>query len=87
MLYYEITLTLDTPVTGKSYIMVVRKDFSGSTNFGGSNSAALAALVDGSNNNLGYLLFLIEQNFMNLLKMEPQEVMIIYMQMNIYKEE
>lgn len=53
---YEITLTLDTPVTGKSYIMVVRKDFSGSTDFGGSNSAALAALVDGSNNNLGYPL-------------------------------
>lgn len=52
---YEIILTLDTPTTNKSYIMVVRKDFSGSTDFGGSNSAALAALESGGSN-LGYPL-------------------------------
>jgi hypothetical protein len=48
---YEITLTLDTPTaspSNKSYIMIVRKDFSGSTDFGGSNSAA----INNHNNNI-----------------------------------
>jgi len=35
---YEMTLTLDAITTGKSYLMTIRKDFTGSTDFGGSAS-------------------------------------------------
>ena len=35
---YEMTITLDSATTDKTYVMMVRKDFAGATDFGGSNS-------------------------------------------------
>ena len=35
---YEIIITLDSATNGKTYVMMVRKDFTGATDFGGSNS-------------------------------------------------
>jgi hypothetical protein len=43
---FELDITLDTPTANKNYIMIVRKDFTGSTDFGGSNSAAINAHND-----------------------------------------
>ena len=37
---YEIIITLDSATTGKTYVMMVRKDFTGATDFGGSNSTS-----------------------------------------------
>lgn len=34
---YQMTLTLDSPTTNKSYLMTIRKDFTGATSFGGMN--------------------------------------------------
>lgn len=41
---FEMEIELDEVTTNKSYIMIVRKDFTGNTDFGGSNSAAINAL-------------------------------------------
>jgi hypothetical protein len=35
---YEIIITLDNEVADKTYLLIIRKDFTGSTDFGGSNS-------------------------------------------------
>ena len=37
---YEITITLDSATTGKTYVMMVRKDFTGATDFGGRNATS-----------------------------------------------
>tara|TARA_R110002012_G_C11624810_1_gene609351 strand:- start:1416 stop:1832 length:417 start_codon:yes stop_codon:yes gene_type:complete len=37
---YEMTITLDSATTNKTYVMMVRKDFTGATDFGGRNQTS-----------------------------------------------